>query len=68
MRTPRQVVRNHNRTVTLSPEAYARKLRRHAILHLEAVVDVFRAAPPEVQALLLTDEAFVSALTWASNH
>ena len=68
MRTPRQVVRSHNRTVTLSPEQYARKLRRHAILHLEAVVDVYRAAPAEVQALLLTDAAFVAALTWTSNQ
>ena len=68
MRTPRQVVRSHNRTVTLSPEAYARKLRRHAIVHLEAVVDVYRAAPPEVQNLLLVRPEFVAALAWDANR
>ena len=67
MRTPRQVVRQHNRTIQLSPEMYARKLRRHAMLHLEAVVDVYRAAPPDVQTHLLTDPAFVAALTWHTN-
>ena len=68
MSTPRQVVRSHNRTVTLSPEAYAVKLARHAIVHLEAVVDVYRSAPPEVQTLLLVRPEFVAALTWASSH
>jgi hypothetical protein len=67
MKLPRRVVRSHNKTITLSPEQYARKLRRHAIVHLEIVVDVFRSAPPEVQALLLADPAFVTALTWHTN-
>jgi hypothetical protein len=68
MRTPRQTVRAHGKTQTLTPQAYALKLEAHAAKHLAAVVALYRGAPPEVQALLMARPAVSTALAWASNQ
>ena len=64
----KRVVRQHNRTITLSAEAYAEKLTTHAYQHLQAIVDAYRSASPDVQALLMARLVFVTALTWASSQ
>jgi hypothetical protein len=66
MRVPKQTIRAHNRTVELAPEQYARKLRKHAILHLKAIVTIYRTCPPEVQSLLLGTPEFSTALAYST--
>lgn len=68
MKSPRQTVRSHNRTVTRTPVQFAQALEANAEFHLRQIVAFYRAAPPEVQALLLARPAVATALAWASSH
>jgi actin-like ATPase involved in cell morphogenesis len=68
MKPPKQTVRAHNRTVTLSSAEYADRLEAHAEALLRDVGNTYRGAPPEVQALLLARPVFVAVLSWASNR
>jgi hypothetical protein len=63
----KQTLRLHNRSVTLSPEAYAQRLEGYAVRSLKQVVNTYRAAPPEVQALLMSRPVYVTALAWAQS-
>jgi hypothetical protein len=68
VKTPKQTLRLRNRTVTLTPEVYAIRLTNHARAHLQTIVDAYRDAPANVQALLLGDLGVSTALAWASSQ
>ena len=68
MTAPKRTFVAHGRTHTLDAQAYADKLEAYAEVRIQALVQIYRAADPEVRALLLARPVFVTVLTWASNH
>ena len=68
MTAPKRTFVAHGRTHTLTAEAYAAKLEAYAEARLLEAVDAFLGAEPEIQARLMARTAFVTVLTWASNH
>ena len=67
MTAPKRTFVAHGHTHTLTAEAYAAKLEAYAEAQLQALVQLYRTAEPEIQTRLLARPAFVIVLTWASN-
>jgi len=68
MTAPKRTFVAHGRTHTLTAEAYGIKLEAYAEAQIQALVQLYRTAEPEIQTRLLARPVFVTVLTWASSQ